>query len=647
MPAMRRLSQLDIVLVLLVYIPLIAAIYVAADRYSAEARNRAVGIAVDGGDLFDLLATGDMPADRLLPGLAARRCLVALTEDTVTTLFDAGRLAISAAPGGCTLTTPDEALAKRLRAQLGSKLAGPVTMSRAGAGWAVTAPAPRPLLESLGVGLPPERVAALGRKVPIVARLKTYDGVTAEAIEYAVAAAARQRARVVVFDGEEILGYPTLIKRTAAALQRHGILYGSVEFANQRGDAALGRALGGELVRVHSITAGEMAIMDPGELVERFSRAVRERNIRLCYLRAYSGSRATPERLLADIDSLGGSLRGAHLTVLAPHAIPSFSEDTWLRLVVALAAVAAAVLLVAAIYPLGELAKGLLFVVGAAGCLGLVAATGLGAKAVALLGAVAFPSLSLVLLGRSLELHQARNLRPVDLVARCGGLLLAVSVISAGGALVTVAMLSDRLYLAKVDAFAGIKLAHLLPLLIVAVVATGRLYADTMSPRQWWAMARSRLGALGSRPVLIWQVVLGLLGVVALALVVARTGNDPGVGVSPLELKFRSLLEAWLPARPRTKEFLLGHPALMLAAAMALTGRRRWLVPALVVGGIGQVSLVNTFCHIHTPIGLSVTRAVTGLVSGMVVGAVVVVIWLALARRWSKLPAPSQEEPEG
>ncbi len=66
---------------------------------------------------------------------------------------------------------------------------------------------------------------------------------------------------------------------------------------------------------------------------------------------------------------------------------------------------------------------------------------------------------------------------------------------------------------------------------------------------------------------------VGIVALVALALFVARSGNDPGVGVSATELKVRSLLDKYLLVRPRTKEFLLGHPALLLGLACSASGR--------------------------------------------------------------------------
>jgi hypothetical protein len=53
------------------------------------------------------------------------------------------------------------------------------------------------------------------------------------------------------------------------------------------------------------------------------------------------------------------------------------------------------------------------------------------------------------------------------------------------------------------------------------------------------------------------------------------------------------------------------------------------------VGAIGQTSIVNTLCHLHTPVEVGVTRIVIGLALGGILGATV---W-ALAGRGARRPA--------
>jgi hypothetical protein len=151
-------------------------------------------------------------------------------------------------------------------------------------------------------------------------------------------------------------------------------------------------------------------------------------------------------------------------------------------------------------------------------------------------------------------------------------------------------------------------------------------------PAPWTTPARD-LQALAGRPVLTWQVAAGLAALVVLALLVLRSGNDPGVGVSPLELRVRGLLDRLLYARPRFKEFLIGHPALIVALALAAAGGRRWALPLFFVGAIGQVSLMNTFCHLHTPLLVSLWRALLGLAFGVIIGSVAYLLVSRVGRR--------------
>jgi hypothetical protein len=135
-----------------------------------------------------------------------------------------------------------------------------------------------------------------------------------------------------------------------------------------------------------------------------------------------------------------------------------------------------------------------------------------------------------------------------------------------------------------------------------------------------------------------------VVGLVVLALLVARSGNDSGVGVSDLELRLRSLLDRFL-VRPRTKEFLIGHPALWCALFLASAGwRGGWLIPVLLVGAIGQVGMVNSFCHLHTPIALTLERTWNGLWMGSLLGlAAIAVLRRLLPRREAVRPGPALE----
>ncbi|MGQ9581117.1 MAG: DUF5693 family protein, partial [Armatimonadota bacterium] len=204
-----------------------------------------------------------------------------------------------------------------------------------------------------------------------------------------------------------------------------------------------------------------------------------------------------------------------------------------------------------------------------------------------------------------------------------GRLMKAVAISIAGGVLI-VGLLSSRTFMLRIDQFAGIKLAHILPILMLAAgFAGGILWQCDM-----WQNQKDRLIAsyknLILSPVMMWQAMGIIIALVMIGLMVARTGNEAGIGVSPIELKLRTILDNALLVRPRTKEFLVGHPLLFYGIACALRNQKRVAAVLVTLGSIGLVSVLNTFCHIHTPLVVSVIRTFNGFVLGLVLG---IVIW--------------------
>jgi len=121
----------------------------------------------------------------------------------------------------------------------------------------------------------------------------------------------------------------------------------------------------------------------------------------------------------------------------------------------------------------------------------------------------------------------------------------------------------------------------------------------------------------------------GLFVLAVAGIYILRTGNF-GLPVMELEIKLREALERLLLVRPRLKEFLIGHPALVLL----LASNHKQLRPILLsIAVIGQLSLVNTFTHIHTPVLLSLLRSIYGLVFGFAIGWLILRLCLILIRR--------------
>jgi hypothetical protein len=205
------------------------------------------------------------------------------------------------------------------------------------------------------------------------------------------------------------------------------------------------------------------------------------------------------------------------------------------------------------------------------------------------------------------------------------GSFLALSLISLVGGLAVAGLLNQLPYLVKVAAFPAVKVSHFLPIVVVGVLLAARHYD---------------LRTIARTPVAWGGLILGLIGLLTVAFMLMRTGNESPAGVSGIELRLRNLLDHYLYARPRTKELFVGHPALLIGLILyglsLATPVKRWLPVALALltlGAIGQTSIVNTMCHFHTPLDLSLARIATGWVLGGILGWIV---WLVVGKLLGK-----------
>ena len=133
-------------------------------------------------------------------------------------------------------------------------------------------------------------------------------------------------------------------------------------------------------------------------------------------------------------------------------------------------------------------------------------------------------------------------------------------------------------------------------------------------------------------------LILGALMAVAYVFV-GRSGHTAGVPVPGIEMTLRRFLENTLYARPREKEFIIGHPALMLAAFAFF---RKWPMVIhfilTVAGVIGVASMVETFCHVRTPVYMTIMRGLDGWWIGLFFGiiAILLIRILTYITQWYK-----------
>ena len=398
-----------------------------------------------------------------------------------------------------------------------------------------------------------------------------------------------------------IAGNPN-VKPIAEVLKKRGISLSQVEFFKQVGAPGAFAAAYPLLVPLHSLTTDEVISKNISRTatIERYVRAIHERSVRIILVRPFDllmGNKldAFCEDLAKTTDKL--AQRGYKAAWPEPY-------QPWQR--GKLAAFALALVFVSAVWFYGvrlvssadetaeikEIAFLLVLSLVYTFCLLKISVlakltggfcTGFAAAEAALCA-----------------LDGKKKLLPALLIIFAGGLSAAAFYGTTKAAL-------------RLLPFSGVKLTLLLPPLLV-------LYHD-LRVRIHDETAKE----LFARPALWGE--LALSAVVLAALLVMALRSDNVSDVPSFELAFRDFLERTLVVRPRTKEILIGYPALMLYFYV----KQRDLFPhyreALrLAATLAFCSAMNTFCHFHTRLQLSVIRVLNGWWLGLLIGCVLILI---------------------
>ncbi|MGH2406302.1 MAG: DUF5693 family protein, partial [bacterium] len=495
-------------------------------------------------------------------------------------------------------------------------------------------------LEELGLGFRRADVEPFMRAgFEIVLRPRNFRGLTAASLHaLADSYGAVSPLPTLIFGLNEVQGYEDLIDEAAAEYERIGALFGRIEVftarRKQRGEDRLTALMRPEVVRVFSITPEELQILRPREVVDRFFRAAQERNLRVLYVRPLLFTPAGLPALETNVglvEAIGTRLREFGYTLGRAEPLDPLTPPRPLIWVVALGAAALGVLVLHDIARVLGLRLPALAV--GAGVLALTAGTvaagytpfdGLWRQLLALGTAVAGAVGATVW---SMPPEAARR-RPGQAAVQGYATLLRALVFAGVAGFFVAALLSQWAFMLAFSTFLGVKAAHVIPIALAGVW----LVFLQRPPGGWRAAWREGTVWIG-QPLRIGTALAVLLIALVGVMLLARTGNL-SLPLAGIEQQLRTTLEDALVARPRTKEFLIGYPALVIAGMTAALGWRRTALAAALIGTIGTAGAINSFAHAHTPLLYTLWRTGNALFLGVIVAlpAVLVLLWVARRR---------------
>lgn len=406
----------------------------------------------------------------------------------------------------------------------------------------------------------------------------------------------------LVFQGTEVLGYPDNLEDMVSYIKENNLNIAIAEFANQKGMDKISIHLLGNTARLHSISSGELSKLTPSEVIDRVIRAAKERNVRFIYLRPILKSTSEESILEENIEIISlvkNRLEDNGFKVGNATFIPSWRGFRPSFLGMGLG-IAGAIMILGQEFLSFPIILGISILSILVGGLTSIMTISILRKLLALGVAFIFPLVGQwkILFSDSKKESYVISILKIVLIGLTGGFLIG------GG-------LASTDFMLQINQFMGVKLAHILPFLFIIILLFIK-EKDTINHIIFYPLN-----------ILNFIIILVLIG--GAVLYIIRTGNISSEAVWGWEITMRRTLEKIMMVRPRTQEFLIGYPFILLALEMFKKYREMGVILGT-ISLIAPVSIINAFCHIHTPVFLTLFRMVNGFVLGIIVGFIVLAI---------------------
>lgn len=513
----------------------------------------------------------------------------------------------------------------------------------------------------ISLGFLPDKVKTIQKLgMDIVPRTMSYNGWNDTRFAKAVIEGYKENKidpDYIIVGGQAVFGYDDGVALAKDYIVNNGITIGLIENTTQLqnimqyGVEDVAKASGYDAVRVFTVWNYIQNRYEyygyPGakEIENTLFRAVVERNVRVIYykpilefkdLHTYVTDLDEYQAMFANLEhrlERHGFSRGT------AKQMEDYEVGAAVQLMLGLGCVLGMLLLLAALFPLNRRIKLGLGMVGTIGVLGLYFVSPQWFSLTeSFMAAVIFACISL-----SYFTYRAKVIGddyPKDektskiIIAAAMTLIVSVAIALIGG-FMTAAPISSTGFMLEIDIFRGVKAAQLLPIAYF-VLAYLAYFGYGQNKRNLGKLEFRDIRDLFNLNIKVWMVLLGIVIAGAGVYYILRTGHNTSLQVSSIEMLARNELEDLLIARPRTKEFMIAFPSVMLMVYCAVRKFRLWTVVFGLVGVIGMTSVCNTFQHIRTPLYLGVIRTGYSLLFGLVMGTIAILLFDLLYKVYIK-----------
>ena len=508
------------------------------------------------------------------------------------------------------------------------------------------------MIKFISLGLWPEKVEMIqSLGMQIVPRTMSYNGWNDTQFAQAVIDGYAKYGIVpeyLIVGGQAVIGFDDGIGFAKDYVTEHGIIMGLIENTTQlqnimqEGIMEITVQTNFNAVRVFSVwgyiqNRFQIYGYEAAEEIENtLFRAITERNIRLIYYKPVREFKdvhtyVTEVSVYEDLfQNLHERLEGHGFSFGSASVMDEYRVSRLFKILFGIGAVIGAVLLLKSFWPMRERTSVILAALGAV-CVpaAFFVMPNTSELIVSLATAIIFGCLATVYFtarGKSYSDSLPQDTGVVKIIKYSILTLIGAVIIAIAGGMLTAAPLSSTGYLLEMDIFRGVKVARFLPIAFFAIAYLAYFgYGERKTTPG--KLEFNDLKDLFNLNVKVWMMILaGILGGIGFYYI-SRTGHDSSIEVTNFEMIFRNTLEKLLVARPRTQEFLIAFPALMMMVYAGVRRFKKWSILFGAAGVIGMTSVINTLMHLRTPLYLGFARTGYSVLFGIVIGIVAILVF--------------------